>query len=167
MSFDEALDFTLGREGGYSNHPADPGGETFRGVTAATYEAYRKRQKLPPRPVTEITENETRLIYLEYWLGARCQDLPEKIATCVFDAAVNMGPAQAVLQLQRALWVDADGRPGPNTTAAALEADELRTCYAMLTLRREFYVALARKNGPTFIRGWIARVEALWRTVGT
>lgn len=165
MSFDSALAFTLGREGGFSDHPADPGGATFRGVTQATFDAYLQKNGRASRPVASITENELRMIFLQYWLDANCQELPERLATCVFDAAVNMGPSQAVLLLQRALWVEADGTPGPKTTAAAHVAEELLVCYATLTLRREFYAALARKTGPTFLRGWISRVEALWRAV--
>lgn len=165
MSFDSALAFTLGREGGFSDHPDDPGGATFRGVTQSTFSAFLRSRGLSERPVSGMTEAELRAIYRRYWDDAGCPYLPERLAACAFDAAVNMGPGQAIRQLQRALWVEADGAIGPATIRAAQEVDELRAVYAMLTLRREFYAELAKRTGPTFLRGWIARVAALWRTV--
>ncbi|HIA2409759.1 TPA: glycosyl hydrolase 108 family protein, partial [Burkholderia contaminans] len=33
-SFDDAFEALMGNEGGYSNSPADPGGETMWGITA-------------------------------------------------------------------------------------------------------------------------------------
>ena len=37
MTFDEAFDTLIGHEGGYSNDPRDPGGETRYGISKRAY----------------------------------------------------------------------------------------------------------------------------------
>lgn len=97
LRFQACLAFTLKWEGGKSNDPRDPGGRTMEGVTQATYDAYRAKKALRRRDVFTIEAAERDEIYRnEYWdhidgnlLGAG-EDL------CVFDFAVNSGPARAL-----------------------------------------------------------------------
>jgi len=66
-SIPHILRITLKHGGGFSDHPADPGGATMRGVTQRTYDGYRKRRGLSPRPVREIEEHELQDIYRDIW----------------------------------------------------------------------------------------------------
>lgn len=157
-SFAPALARVLAHEGGYSNHPADPGGPTMRGITQKVYDAFRRAAGKPSRPVRGIEEDELRVIYQrQYWDAVRADDLPPGLDYCVFDAAVNSGPAQAAKWLQRALGVAADGQVGALTLDAARAAPDLRRVIDDICERR-LVMLRALKTWPVFGTGWARRV---------
>lgn len=87
---------TLRWEGGYSNHPDDPGGPTMRGIIQREYDKFRREKGLSLRPVRQIEEDELRTIYrVNYWDEMQCESLPPGLDLCVFDAAVNSGVSRA------------------------------------------------------------------------
>ncbi len=95
-NFERCLAITLKWEGGYSNHPDDPGGPTMQGIIQREYDSWRKKQGKRLRPVRQIDENELQVIYRdEYWDAMGCEDLPAGFDLCVFDAAVNSGVGRA------------------------------------------------------------------------
>jgi lysozyme family protein len=95
-NFERCLATTLKWEGGYSNHPDDPGGPTMKGVIQREYDAWRKKQGKSRRPVRGIEEGELRAIYrTEYWDAMGCDELKPGLDLCVFDAAVNSGVGRA------------------------------------------------------------------------
>lgn len=159
QNYARALSRVLVHEGGYANHPADPGGATMRGVTQRVYDAFRTRRGDTPRSVRLIEDVELQAIYRrQYWDVVRGDSLPAGVDYAVFDGAVNSGPAQAVKWLQRALGtVKVDGVIG-EATLAAVEAyhDHDRLIALMLGRRLAFLQAL--RTWPSFGRGWSARV---------
>lgn len=136
MTYAKALDIVLELEGGYANHPSDPGGATYRGVTQRTYDAYRKRQGLASCDVRNIDVPELQAIYKTYWLPI-CQEALEKgyggLALTIFDMSVNAGPGNA-LKLYR-----------PGDTAATYSAKRIK-----------YYQSL--NNWSVFGKGWTNRV---------
>lgn len=160
-----ALDKVLVHEGGYSNHPRDPGGATMKGVTQRVYDDYRRSENLATRSVQKITPDELLAIYdRRYWDLIKGDDLPSGVDYVVFDGAVNSGPGQSVKWLQRALGVKVDGLVGP-ATLAAIEAhpDHDALIDAICNRRMAFLKAL--KTWPTFGKGWSRRVADV-RNVG-
>lgn len=156
--FERALPRVLVHEGGYVNHPADPGGETNRGITKRVYDAFRQRTGLPAQSVRNITSQEVAAIYKAgYWDLAKCDQLPAGVSYVVFDGAVNSGVAQSIKWLQRALGVTADGVIGNATLAAVQNYDDMdRLVDAICDRRLAFLKAL--KTWKTFGKGWGARV---------
>jgi hypothetical protein len=107
-NFERCLTVTLKWEGGYSNHPDDPGGPTMRGIIQREYDAWRKKQGEGKRPVRQIEEGELRAIYRdEYWNAMNCDELAAGMDLCVFDAAVNSGVARAKAWCEQAHEIDA------------------------------------------------------------
>ena len=152
MNFDTAFAKVLGHEGGFVDHPDDPGGKTRFGVTEAVAREVGYRGDMRELPL-ELAKR----IYLEkYWNTISADDLPPGIRYIVFDGAVNSGPGQSVKWLQRALGVVDDGKIGPKTLAAAYaqNADALRC--RILAQRLRFMSGLA--NWPAFSRGWARRI---------
>lgn len=166
MGFDAALEKTLGFEGGVSNHAADRGGLTNRGITQAAYDAWRAAHGQQPRPVVEATDAEVRTIYRDdYWLAAKCDQLPDALAEVVFDMAVNSGPRAAVKALQRSLDVPDDGICGPLTISAAHAAGPY-AALAFLKQRAALYRDIVKKDNTqiVFLAGWINRLlDQAWR----
>ena len=164
-NFSRSLDRTLTHEGGYSDHPKDPGGATNKGVTQRVYDLFRQAKKLALRSVKLITGTEVREIYRDrYWNVVAGDQLPAGIDYVVFDGAVNSGPGQAVKWLQRALGRlytgKIDGRVGASTLAAIAEhTDHDKLIAAILERRLAFLQAL--KTWGTFGKGWSRRVGAV------
>jgi lysozyme family protein len=151
---------TLKWEGGWSNHPADPGGATNRGVIQRVYNAWRTKQGLPIRSVREIEESEIQAIYRQnYWNLVRGDEQPAGIDLAVFDFCVNAGPSQAIKSLQRVLGVTRDGHLGAATMAAIATADpgDLVTKYT--DERERFYRVLP--TFPVFGKGWVRRADGV------
>jgi lysozyme family protein len=95
-NFLTSLKFTLQYEGGYSNHPDDPGGPTNFGITQRVYNTYRTNKKLQVQSVKSITTDEVHEIYqINYWNLCRCDTLPSGVDFAVFDLAVNNGVGRA------------------------------------------------------------------------
>ena len=117
-NFRNALAFTLKWEGGLegkSDDPTDRGGRTKAGITQIAFDSWlRSMNATPGRDVWTITPDEISAIYEErYWLPCRCDQLPDKLDLCMFDAAVNHGVRKAVQFLQRSAGVVDDGDFGP------------------------------------------------------
>ena len=158
MSFDTALAFVLGFEGGYSDHPSDPGGRTNLGITQGTLDAFRRdHDPSLPADVRSLKRAHAARIYRSgYWDAVDGDELPPGIALLAFDCAVNQGPGRAVRLLQEAAGVTADGKIGPKTLAAIREASPL-TLIREYALRRALaYVATGRM--AIFGKGWFRRL---------
>jgi len=148
MNFDESFKKLIGHEGGYVNDPRDPGGETKYGISKRAY---------PNVDIKNLTLEGAKLIYKrDYWDKCRCDDLPDAVRFDVFDAAVNSGVKQAVLWLQRALDVVADGVIGNITLSMAMKIDE-----HLLSMKYNGTRLLFMTNLPTwpiYSRGWAKRI---------
>jgi lysozyme family protein len=151
-AFTASLRFILRWEGGYADHPADPGGATDKGVTERVYDDWRRRQGLPERAVRQLEDAEMRGIYeAGYWLPPRCDLLQRQLDLVQFDTAVNMGAGRAVRMLQGALGCDVDGDFGSATRAAA-EACRLGTTIIACCDAREAYYRRLAGQKPKFER---------------
>lgn len=162
-NFEASLALVLKHEGGFSNHPRDPGGATMRGVIQRVYDAYRKRKGRAKRSVRNITDDELQEIYRDqYWTAIKGDALPRGVDYCVFDGAVNSGPVQSVKWLQRALGVKADGMIGMVTLGAVdAHKDKKALVRSICGKRMSFLQAL--KHWPVFRKGWSRRVAEVER----
>jgi lysozyme family protein len=158
-SFQRCLAEVLRHEGGWADHPSDPGGATMKGITIGTYAQWKGR-KVTKAELRAITDAEVAAIYRRnYWDKVRGDDLPLGLDLVAFDAAVNSGPSRGAKWLQAGLGVVQDGQIGPVTLAAASSADRAvainRACDARLAFLKRL------KTWPTFGRGWTRRVEEI------
>lgn len=152
MTFDEAFDRLIAHEGGYVNHPADPGGETNWGITkrVAMEHGYQGSMR-------ELTRQQAKDIYRQaYWYRAQADKYDSAIGFQVFDAAVNHGIGNAVRFLQRAVGVADDGQVGPRTLAAIAAMSVTDVLMRFNAERLEFYTKLS--TWDTFGKGWARRV---------
>src|SRR3977135_128917 len=108
-SYDEALKRLLAHEGGYSNHPSDPGGPTRWGITICDYRKYVNPRATAEDIRTMPLASAKRLYRERYWNAMRCDELPAGIDYCVFDYAVNSGTGRAPKVLQRCLCIAVSG----------------------------------------------------------
>lgn len=170
-SFPQSLQLVLAHEGGFVNHPRDPGGATNKGVTQKVYDTYRRSIGLATRSVRSITKAEVEDIYRnQYWNKVDGDGLPAGIDYAVFDYAVNSGVGKAVKDLQRTIrgWsnrlgevanIRVDGIMGQATLAAAEAAaheDECGFIESLCERRMSFLKSL--KTWGTFGKGWKRRV---------
>lgn len=148
MDIERALQILLRHEGGYVDHPSDPGGETNYGITlrAARRNGYTGHMRdLPLSKATEIYR-------ISYWSMISADKLPDALRFHVFDAAVNSGHVQAIKWLQQAAGVKEDGIIGPRT----LQAAELVTPAKYSAIRLRFMTGLP--TWGSFGKGWARRI---------
>lgn len=159
--FLNALEYVLGEEGGLADHPQDRGGRTNLGISTPVWNAWRDRLHKPGQSVDACTRNDAEVIYHRgFWMAARCDGLPWPLSLCVFDAAVQHDPRDAVKILQRALGVKDDGILGPVTAQAIAKADKARLVRSYLFARLAFYRAdmVRSKEQRVFAPSWIGRI---------
>ena len=155
MDFQTAFDLLITHEGGFSNHPDDPGGATMYGITekVARANGYTGAMR-------DLTLDFSKSIYRKsYWDACRCDQMPDTLRYPLFDAAVNSGPGQAIKWLQSAVGVKADGAIGPVTQQAVNMAAPQPTRQKMIGNRLRFMTELA--NWPSFSKGWARRIAAI------
>ena len=168
-AFADALAFVLRWEGGYVNHPNDPGGATNKGVTQKVYDTWRARQGQAVQGVAQITDAEVHAIYeVSYWLASKCQLLASPLDLAQFDTAVNMGVGRAVKFLQQAVGATPDGNFGPGTQQCLANCDTGDTLVAYCATREAFYRDLVIRNPKlgVFLKGWLNRLNALRKQIG-
>jgi lysozyme family protein len=168
-AFEASLPFVLRWEGGFVDHPDDPGGRTNKGVTQKVYDAWRRDQGLPQRDVLAIGDDEVGAIYESgYWIPPRCDRLARDLDLVHFDTAVNMGARRAVRFLQGALGCGVDGDFGPVTERASATCDAGSTMVKYCDAREAYYrdLAATRPRLAVFLRGWLNRLNALRSEVG-
>lgn len=168
-ALESALKFVLRWEGGFVDHPNDPGGRTNKGVTQKVYDAWRTRQGLPRRDVKQVENDEVHSIYgTDYWLPPRCDLLDGPLDLVQFDTAVNMGVGRAVRFLQATVGCGVDGDFGPATRRAVADCDAGTALAAYCNRREAFYRSLAQRNSKlgVFLKGWMNRLNALRKEIG-
>lgn len=149
--FEKAMKFVREAEGGYYNHPNDPGGETMYGITKRDY---------PDLDIKNLSrEKADEIFYNDYWVPSIAEKLPEPAYISYFDSAVNTGRTQANRFLQRALGVSADGVVGPITLKAVEKADPKDLAYKIIDQRQKFYELLTESKSKlkVFLKGWTNR----------
>ncbi|AYY96941.1 hypothetical protein EGY19_05420 [Burkholderia multivorans] len=151
-SFDNAFDALIGNEGGYSNNPKDPGGETMWGVTARVARAagYTGAMRDLPRDTAKAIAK--RL----YWDPLHLDQFDPRVAFQIFDANYNGG--HPVIWMQGAAGADVDGVLGPKTIAAVQATEPLRFILRWNALRLTYFTSLS--TWATFGKGWTRRIAA-------
>ena len=148
----------LVHEGGFVNHPDDPGGMTNLGVTKKVWEEWvghdvseKEMRNLTPTMVASLYKR-------KYWDACRADELVSGLDYCVFDVAVNSGVGRAIKLLQQTVGATPDGGYGSITAALVKEAEkDAEKIISLFSSRRlEFLESL--KAFPTFGKGWSRRV---------
>lgn len=165
MNFEDALSLILTWEGGYTNHPSDPGKATNMGVTIGTLSEVLGRlatdedvRKLQRDDVGDLGWSAASIYAEKYWNPCRCGEMPPGLDLLLFDAAVNHGIGGAKRMLQEALKVKQDAILGPATMAAIAKADRVALLCEFSAIRADLYETINK----TFERGWYRRQFALF-----
>ncbi len=155
-TFDEALTRVLAHEGGYVNHPSDPGGPTNHGITLNEYAAFKGR-KVTAADVRAMPLADAKAIYrAKYWGKMRCDLLPAGLDYALFDYGVNSGTGRAPKVLQRLCGLPDDGRLTDAVIAAASKRAAADLINRLCDERLAFLKRL--KTWPIFGAGWRRRV---------
>jgi lysozyme family protein len=161
-NFEESLAHVLKHEGGYVDHPKDPGGATNLGCTKKVWEEWVGHE-VTKDDIKALTIADVSPLYkARYWDKCRGDDLPRGVDFAVFDLAINSGVGRASKLLQRAVGVAADGAIGPATLAAVADANPRELATKICELRLAFLQALP--TWETFGKGWGRRVKETEKT---
>ena len=131
--FDRALAFVLKWEGGYTNDPDDPGGETNFGISKRAY---------PRENIRAMTRERAAELYRrDYWTPAGCEGKPFPLALMLFDTAVNCGTVSAKT------WAKENGND----------------LLLLAGRRVVYYLRVVKKTPSSgkFLKGWLNRVADL------
>lgn len=153
MNFDAAFSLLISPtyEGGYSNDPHDPGGETKFGISKRSY---------PHLDIKSLTREQVKPLYKkDFWGPAGCDGVPSELKYPLFDFAVNSGPETAVKTLQKRIGVVVDGHIGPITLMEISLWNPQTLALALCFDRLMFMTDL--KNWPYAGKGWSRRICSL------
>jgi len=171
--FEQALERTLGHEGGYANDPKDRGGETMWGITEAVARRHGWTGAMKDLPFGLMKE----VYYKDYWSVNRLDDVhafDPALALELFDTGVNCGVESAAKFLQRAInlvdrgapnVVAVDGKIGDQTIAALRRFGDGMTRRTLLLLlnclQGNRYIEIMERNPSqeAFARNWFTRVS--------
>lgn len=162
--FDLCLEHILEFEGGFVDHPNDPGGATNLGITLRTLTSWRDGP-VTVEDLQALTREEAAEIYRNrYWNLVKASELPPSVALVVFDMAVNMGPRLSARMLQLACRhagqsIVPDGLIGPATLAAVRKCESGPLIREMAARRITYYAS--RRHAEDFMLGWSRRVLAV------
>ena len=155
QNFNKCMEMLLQHEGGFVNHPSDPGGMTNLGVTKSTWDHFYG-DDISEERMRGITVDDVKPLYkANYWDRCRCGDLPSGVDWAVFDWAVNSGTGRAAKALQRAVGAFEDGVIGPQTMMVVSNQKPWETINRLAVYRDAFYRSLSTFD--TFGKGWIRR----------
>jgi lysozyme family protein len=156
-NFRDCLELVLKSEGGYIDHPKDPGGRTNLGVTQRVWEEW-VGHPVTEKDMRELTPEKVAPMYeMRYWRTSYCEKLPRGLDLLVFSMAVNAGAGRSVKLLQDAIGVLPDGVIGPRTMAKINEANVETLIDKFSEARTAFYKGL--KTFPVFGKGWLSRTD--------
>ena len=155
-NFERALSLVLAHEGGYVDHPKDPGGATNKGITIGTFRRFINPSGTKD-DLKRITNAQVAQVYRrQYWDVVKAGELPDGLDYAVFDFAVNSGPGRAARYLQACVGAVVDGKVGPGTLAAVRNHDAGEIVEALCDDRMDFLRTLS--TWKTFGKGWSRRV---------
>lgn len=161
VGFSEALAYTRPNEGGYVNDPDDAGGETNLGISKRSY---------PDEDIKNMTDERSAEIYKrDFWDKPKLGKLPDRLATKVFDACVNVGNRKCVRLLQRQLGVKATGVVNTATIKAVDKQGEDKVLKGYVKTLKGYYkgVVKLRPSAKKYLDGWLARAERVPEVVDT
>jgi lysozyme family protein len=166
--FEIAIPHTLAWEGGYVNHPSDPGGETNRGITDRLDGEIDGLVDIDDDGfgdvnIKDLTEEQAKEIYRQrFWNKMRGDEIDSQaIAGLLFDGYVNMG-SRAIKLLQDLLFIEPDGVVGAKTIKAINHANERLLYTAYKAKREQFYRGLVNRKPQleVFLKGWLNRLDS-------
>ena len=148
MTFEDALKIILAFEGGYVNHPNDPGGETNFGISKRAY---------PNCDIKNLTTEQAGKIYkMDYWDKIQGDRIDPAIRLIVFDCAVNQGVVRAIKFLQKVTGVREDGVFGPITYRSLEDVTNSEFIDKYSQLRLKHYTSIG--GWKDFGKGWAKRL---------
>ena len=159
-NFEKAIVVVLKHEGGYVNHPSDPGGETKYGIS---------KRSDPNVDIKNLTVEQAKAIYLrDFWKpGPYDAIFDDAFATKLFDTAINVGPKRAYRFAQQAVNaaggnLTTDGIIGPKSIAQINAVHPQKLIDAFRSIQAEYYNSLVKADPKksVFIRGWLIRAES-------
>ena len=155
-NFDDALAAVLEHEGGFVNHPKDPGGMTNLGVTKRVWEAWVGKT-VSEADMRALTPAIVAPMYRkQYWDAVKGDELPSGLDYLMFDFAINAGVSRAIRTMQKAIGTTPDGAIGPKTMQALRDADPDALIDKFSAEKEAFYRSLP--TFATFGKGWLRRV---------
>ena len=156
-NWDKAFDSVISHEGGYSDHPSDPGGATNWGCTQAVWEQY-VGHSVTKDDIKALTKEDVKPLYKKrYWDAIHGDALPSGLDYCIFDCAINSGVGRAAKFIQQIVGVPADGAIGNNTVSAIAQINTVKLINEFSDKRQAFLEALP--TFETFGKGWTRRVQ--------
>ncbi|MDP3643297.1 MAG: glycosyl hydrolase 108 family protein [Bacteroidota bacterium] len=175
--FENAYPLILAHEGGYVNDPADPGGETYKGIARKMnpdwlgwhiIDLIKEKpgfpESLQSADAIEIKKQldyeVSSFYYTHFWLKVNGEKIiNQQVAESIFDFAVNAGVSVSISLSQSVVGVTADGIIGPKTIEAInrFDAGQFLTAFALAKIVRYVNICNKRPVSKKYFFGWVVR----------
>ncbi len=159
--FEPAFERMILNEGGYVLHevPGDRGGQTYAGIARRRWPDWEGWKIIDAGGTPDASL--VRAFYREHFWdaihGDEIQD--QRVASTLFDFAVNAGTRTAIRLAQIVAGTSPDGVMGPKTLAAldAMDPEMFVLRYTLAKIARYAQIATRDRSQRKFLLGWINR----------
>lgn len=166
-TFDDIIErIIVEHEGGYklTDIKGDRGGQTYAGIARKPNPDWDGWRDVDAKR-TPSKESVHRFYRARFWDPCKCDEIQSpKVATSIFDFAINSGTETAKRLAQKAAMVESDGSFGPVTLRALnlINAELFMYRFAIQKIARYSGIVERFPDQVKFLRGWINRsVEGL------
>lgn len=151
-------------EGGFANHPADPGGATKWGVTLDTFRSFYGSYKTVS-DLKNMTEYQWDYIFIRgFWDKALAtQIVSQSVANMIVDWGWHSGMKTSIKAAQKILGCTQDGIMGPITMGFINRTNARDLFNKLYDARKKYYENIVAKKPQmkVFLKGWMNRLNDL------
>ena len=160
--YEKLIPTVLKFEGGFANHPSDPGGATNSGVTLSTFRSVYGKNKTV-QDLKNMTMEQWEYIFKTSFWDRWCADEidNQSIANLLVDWLWASG-VYGIKYPQEVLGVKTDGIVGLKTLAAINYYPNKNELFEKLWNRRKKHFEDIVRNRPqskVFLKGWLRRLS--------
>jgi lysozyme family protein len=170
-NFQVAYQRVLKNEGGYSFDPADPGGETYKGIARninskwdgwVLIDLQKKKAGFPASldANVDLQEKIEHFYRANYWDRLQADKITDdSIATSIFDFAVNAGVGTSASLAQLVIGTNADGVIGDESIAKinTFDPDHFLAAFTVAKIARYISIVKKRPASQKYFYGWVRR----------
>lgn len=164
--FKRIIPVLLDHEGGFVDHPSDPGGATNMGITIKTLSSHLGRPATKEEVRALTKEQAMQIYHKRYWMPWLDELETDALAGIVFNQGVLNGTTTVTLALQKVIRAIPTGTFDQASMKRLKAYGEVRAAFDLIQAMSDRYADIVKRKPSSivFIKGWMRRLFGLIKT---